>query len=80
MLRATMLKYVLGFTIANLVDFIQVRSFPSEELDDPYTRQELLQKFRALIGEDHCLLTEAKHETHGPCLEWNYDEKDSKTS
>ena len=58
----------------------KIRVLPREEFDDLDTGKELLEKFGALIGENHGLLAETKHEAHEPCLNRHHDDEDGETS
>ena len=52
---------------------------PGEELDYLDTGKELLEKFGTLVGKNHRLLAEKKHEAYEPDLYWRHDEEDCET-
>ena len=62
------------------MDSGEIRIFPGEIFDYLDTGKEFLEKLGALIGENHRLLTEAKHDSHESGLDRGHDEEDSKTS
>ena len=62
------------------MDFCKIRVLPGEEFDDLDAGKELLEKFGALIGENHSLPAEDKQVTHEPGLYWCYDKEDCETS
>jgi len=61
------------------MDFSKVRILPGEEFDYLDTGKELLEKFGALVGKNHSLLAEMKHEACEPGLYWRHNEEDRKT-
>ena len=61
------------------MDLCEIRIFPGKEFDYLDTGKEFLEKFGALIGENHSLLAETKHETHEPGLHRYDDEEDGET-
>ena len=61
------------------MDFSKVRILPGEEFDYLDTGKELLEKFGTLVGKNHGLFAEKKHEAREPGLYWRHDEEDRKT-
>ena len=62
------------------MDFGQVRILPGEEFDDLNAGKEFLEKLGTLIGKNHGLLAETKHEAHKPGLYRRHDDEDAETS
>ena len=64
---------------SNFVKSGEVRVLPGKKFDCLDAGEELLEKFRTLIGENRCLLAGAEHESRESGLDRYHDEEDGKT-